>query len=207
MIMRNGRTFVLSGVAALAVAGCAGLALAQPLHSLLVRLPDGGVAQIEYAGNIPPRVAFAPAPLPVEFLPAASPFVALDRISAQMDREMAALIDSAAFPPPALGPGPLLNADMRNLPAGATEYSYVSTIGGGGNYCSRSVEVTRAGPDGHPHVVTHQSGDCRAIGSVGFGAAPFAPPHSAAPTIDARPWPAPQRAEPEMLNVAYRPAP
>ena len=204
--MRNGKTLVLSGVAALALAGCAGLALAQPLHSLLVPLPDGGVAQIQYVGDIAPRVAFAPPPLAVEYFPAASPFVALDRISAQMDREMAALIDGAMSPPATLGPDRMLNVDVRGLPPAVAEYSYVSTVGGDGNYCSRSVEITRAGPDGRPHVATRQSGDCRAFGSVGYGAAPFAPPHRAAPTIDARTWPAPQPSEPDMLNVAYRPA-
>jgi hypothetical protein len=204
--MRNAKTFVLSGAAALALAGCAGLALAQSLHSLLVPLPDGGVAQIQYAGDIPPRVAFAPPPFAVDVFPVASPFAALDRISAQMDREMAALMDGAAVPPVMLGEERMLNVGLRGLPPGATEYSYVSTIGGDGKHCSRSVEITRAGPDGRPHVVTHQSGDCRAVGSVGYGAAPFAQPHRAAPTIDARAWPAPQPSEPEMLNVAYRPA-
>ena len=200
--MRNGKTFVLSGAAALALAGCAGLWLAQPLHSLLVPSPYGGVAQIRYAGDIPPRVAFAP-PLAVESFPAASPFMALDRISAQMDLEMAALMDGAMVPPAPLGPDGMLNVDVRGLPPGAREYSYVSTVGRDGNYCSRSVEITRSGPDGRPYVVTHQSGECRAIGSVGYGAALFAPPHRAPPTIEVRNWPARQRSEPDMLNVAY----
>ena len=58
--MRIDKTFVLSGVAALALAGCAGLALAQPLHSLLVPLPDGGVAQIQMPGTSRPAWPSAP---------------------------------------------------------------------------------------------------------------------------------------------------
>jgi hypothetical protein len=207
--MRFGKTFLLSGAAALALAGCAGLALAQPLHSLMVQLPGGGLAQIQYAGNVPPQVAFAPAPLATAFYPVDSPFAALDRISAQMDLDMAAMMESVAMaPPPVVDPDQMFNVEMRNIPAGAAEYSYVSTMGGDGNYCSRSVEITRSGPDGRPHVVTHQSGDCRHVGAVGFGAAPFAPPpHMGAPTIDARTWPAPRRSGPDLLSVAYHPAP
>ncbi len=157
-------------------------------------------------GTSRPAWPSAPRPLVAEVFPVAPPFAALDRISAQMDREMAALMDAAALPPPALGAERMLNVDIRALPPGAAEYSYVSTIGGDGSYCSRSVEITRAWPYGRPHVVTHQSGDCRAIGSAGYSRLAFRPaasrradhrrPHLAA----ARP------SEPEMLNVAYRPA-
>ncbi len=207
--MQMTKKLVLAGVAALALAGGAELALAQPLHVMTLRLPDGGLAQIQYTGNIPPKVTLAPEPAAAEFFGPASPFAMVDRISAQMNREMDALMSGAAWaPPPLLDPERVLAADMGNLPPGAAQYSFVSTLGGNGDYCTRSMEITRAGPGARPHVVTHSTGDCRGVGDVRFNAAPFAgrPQQERAPRVETRSWPGVQNSGPALMNVAYRPA-
>src|ERR1051326_1747116 len=102
MVMRNLRKALFAGIAASAM-GFTGAALAQNsnTHLLTVKLPDGGVAQIRYTGDVPPQVEFskgAPldvwAPIPTLFGPG-SPFAALDRISAEMDQEAAAMFARA----------------------------------------------------------------------------------------------------------------
>jgi hypothetical protein len=170
MVMRNLRTALLAGVAAIAVAGFAGFAAAKSpnTHVMTVQLPDGGVAQIRYSGDVAPQVALNPAPASLDmWSPAAwafgpgSPFAALDRISAEMDREAAALFRQAqmlANQPP----GRLTEAAARNLPPGTQSWSFVSTMTGNG-VCTQSVEITTPADGGQPHVVRHSSGNCGSV--------------------------------------------
>ena len=58
-------------------------------------LPDGSLAQIQYARNVPPWVAFAPEPLAARYYGPASTFAMLDRISAEM--EAAALYQATTY--------------------------------------------------------------------------------------------------------------
>jgi hypothetical protein len=167
--MPNFRVALLVGAAA-AVMGLSGAALAQSsnMHTMTVQLPGGGVAEIHYTGNVPPKVTLSSGPVATTgaLLPAASlfatqaPFAALDRISAEMDREAAALLryahTMAAQPWPASGGLTLTNA--QNLPPGTRGFSYVSTITGNG-VCTRSTEITATGNE-PPRVVTHSSGNC-----------------------------------------------
>jgi hypothetical protein len=204
--MRIAKNLVLAGVAALALADGAALALAQSVPTMMVWPPDRGLAQIPYAGNVPPWAAFAPAPLAADYYGPASTFAMLDRISAQMERDMDALMADVAMAPPFVSPRSMFNFDMRNLPPGAAQYSFVSTMAGDGSYCMRSMEITRASSGARPRVVTHTSGDCRGVGDAGFGAPPLAPPDRAAPSIETRAWPGGQPSGPMLMNVAYPPA-
>jgi hypothetical protein len=168
--MRSLRTALLGGSAALAVAGFAGIAAAQApaTNVLTVTLPQGGVAHIRYAGDVAPQVTVAMgpatpavlAPLPAMFGPA-SPFATMQRISAEMDREAAAMLRRAAAlaAAPWPGPGTLGEAKLRPMPPGSRSYSFVSTRWGNG-VCSRSVEITSPADGGRPRVVTRSSGDC-----------------------------------------------
>jgi hypothetical protein len=206
--MRISKSLVLAGVAALALAGGPGLAVAQPLHSMIVRLPDGGFAQIQYSGNVSPKVTFAPGPLAAPYYHPASPFAMFDRISAQIDRDMDALMSDVVMRPPLLlNPDRMFDVDLHNLAPGATQYSVISTMAGDGSYCTRSVEITRAAPGARPHIVTHMSGDCRGTGEVRFGAEPLAPRYRVAPPIETRTWRGGRRSGPTPLEVAYRRAP
>jgi hypothetical protein len=163
--MRVTRTLLVAGVAAAAIAGVA-TAAALNTHTLTVRLPDGGVERIIYTGNVAPRVEVArAAAVPIAWLGAAgfddTAFAAMDRISVQMDREMAAMLQRAdALESRALADqDDLRSVSASDMPAGARSFSYVSTMSGGG-VCSRSVEITSTGEGQKPRVVSHSSGHC-----------------------------------------------
>jgi hypothetical protein len=165
--MRKVRTAVLTGIAALAVAGV-GLAAGRDMHSMKVDLPDGSVAHIEYQGDVAPRVTFVPAShlMPVDFVGPfdSSAFAAFDRIAAEMDRQTEAMIHEVSDPQPALSPGDgkLHLAALGKLPPGTVHYRFVSTSDGSGT-CDRSIEVTSYGSDQKPKVISSSSGDCKAV--------------------------------------------
>lgn len=176
--MRRLRTAVLAGVAALALAAAPGLARADnpSPHVMTIHLPDGSVAQIHYAGDVAPRVVFAPAAsvpaMPMPVLPAAfgpgSPFAMLERLSAAMDREAAALMQqaSAAFAAPMLPfPGAPVPAGLGGGAAGSEAYSFLGSTNGHGA-CLRSMTITSRGDGAAPRVVSRQSGDCGAVGGA-----------------------------------------
>jgi hypothetical protein len=183
MVMRTLRNTFLAGVAAAALAGFSDLAAAETpnTHVMTIALPGGGTAEIRYTGDVAPRVTLNPAADSFDlWSPAAwafgpnSPFATLDRISAEMDREAAALFRQAqmlASQPP----GQLTEAAARNLPPGTQSWSFVSTMSGNG-VCTQSVEITTPANGGPPRVVKHSSGDC------GSAAGPVALPPAPGPT-------------------------
>ena len=161
--MSLSRTTLRAGTAALAVVGFAGIAVAQTAqtHVMTVRLPGGGVEQIRYVGDTPPPIYINDGPAVVAAMPSLfgpdSPFAEMERISAAMDREADRMFREAAAV--AANPAALTTAALDSQPAGAHEYSFVSTVTGNGA-CSRSVEITSQGNGAPPHVVTHTSGNC-----------------------------------------------
>jgi len=169
--MRLTRKAVLAGIASLAVAGAAFAAEAPRFHTMIVNLPDGAVAHVRYSGDVAPTVTVdrAPAYDPIGLYAGLdpAPFVALDRIAAEMDRQAAAMLSRAHD---GGAPGFDLLA-AGGLPAGAAGYSFVSQTTSDGS-CTRSVEMTKAGPNAKPNIVTHESGDC---GGDGVAPQPSAP--------------------------------
>lgn len=164
--MRTARTALIAGAAALGIAGLAGLALAAgpSVHEMTIRIPGGGLAQIEYTGNVAPKVMFSSGPsLPfaADYGFRDSPFAELDRISAAMDRQMDEMLQQVRSMQPLMFSGPLNQAVLRNMPAGASSYSFVSTMSGNG-FCSRSVQIIASPDGGKPKVVSHSSGNCGA---------------------------------------------
>jgi hypothetical protein len=187
--MRNVRTAILAGVAAIAVAGLSGVAAAGDLntHVMTVEVPGGDVAEIRYTGDVPPQVVFSPVPAGLSaFTPfgslfgPASPFADFERISAAMDRQAANLMRQAELlaHSPAFGGNHPIEAGLLGLPPGATSYTMVSTWSGNG-VCSQSVEITSPGNGGKPRVVSHSSGNC---GSAPGSTAPIGAPAVPAPT-------------------------
>src|ERR1043166_8739110 len=63
IVMRALRTAILAGAAA-AVFGFSGMALAQNsnMHTMTVRLPGGGMAEIRYIGDVAPKVTVSASP-------------------------------------------------------------------------------------------------------------------------------------------------
>jgi hypothetical protein len=181
--MRVLRTALLAGVAASAI-GFSGAALAQSLniHTMTVRLPGGGNAEIRYTGNVAPQVVLSEAPATIDvpvLVPSlfgpTSPFAMLDRISAEMDRQAAAMFREADAVAAQARSGQPTLAALRNLPPGSQSYSYVSTMSGSG-VCTRSVEITSLGNGAAPRVVSHSSGNCGpAAGNPGSVNLPVAP--------------------------------
>src|SRR5262245_43928283 len=84
----------LLGAAVLAVLG-AGVAEAATakLHSMRVDAPDGSVVQVQYTGDVAPRVQVVPADAvaPAAMPAIADPFAEMDRVSAAMDAQMQAM--------------------------------------------------------------------------------------------------------------------
>ncbi len=166
--MRTVHSLLLAGIAAVALAGSVMAAdKKSATHEFTVHLPWGGVAHIQYSGNVPPKVTFArdPGPLHV-FLPdpffAPDPaFAEIERISAEMDRQMREMIRQVeTMSSPSFGrQGDLFEAATGDLPAGTQSYSVVSTITPNG-ICTREVQVTRSAGGGKPKVVKRSSGNC-----------------------------------------------
>ena len=134
------------------------------------RLPAGrvGVERIFYTGDTPPQVTL-PAASPVAY--AADPFVVMQRISAEMDRETAAMMgqaDAMMVDPmataPLGAPDHLMTVNMGDLPTAARSYSFVSTMSGNG-VCSRSVQITSRGDGARLTVVNLHilHGNCAAV--------------------------------------------
>lgn len=159
------RTAVLAGAAAIAVAGTA-TAAANDSRVMTVDLPDGSQARIEYKGDVAPKITVEPATrlVPVRLADPAltAPFVLIDWIAADMDRQMDAMFRQARIlESAAAGDTPLDRTAFGALPAGTVSYRFVSTSTGKG-VCSRSIEVTSLGADQQPKVVSSSSGDCGA---------------------------------------------
>jgi hypothetical protein len=181
--MRRFKTALFAGVAALAILGPAS---AQTAHVMTAALPGGGVAEIHYTGNIPPKVVIGQAPPAfAAWSPAASffgpdsPFAMMERISAEMDRQAAATFRRAELLAGEARSGQPIETGFVNLPAGSNGYTFISTMSGNG-VCTRSVEITAQG-NAQPNVVSHSSGNCgpAASGSTGAATLPRAPAHPA----------------------------
>lgn len=142
--MRTTRIALLTGAAAILLAGYASLAEARTpqSHVLTLRLPDGQVEQIRYAGDVPPVVIVAPETEATAFYQT-SPFAMLNQIEAAMDRQAEAMFQN-------------INTLMVQT-AGA--FGSVPAMFGPG-VCMRSVEISYSGNGQAPHVVSRSSGDC-----------------------------------------------
>ena len=195
------RTTLLAGAVALATFGTA---FSQTAHTMTVALPGGGVAQIQYTGNIPPKVVIGEAPpayvawTPVaSFFGPDSPFAMMERISAAMDRQAAAMFRRAELLAAQARSGQPIEAAYGRLPAGSGAYTYVSTMSGNG-VCTRSVEITTRG-SGPPRVVSHSSGNCEAATGGSSGAATL-------PATPARPTKQPDLLYTQNSSGQLRPA-
>ncbi|MGZ3256324.1 MAG: hypothetical protein ACXU68_06070 [Croceibacterium sp.] len=157
--MRFARTTILAGGAALLLAGTAAVA-AEKLHTMNVSLPDGSVAQIEYTGDVAPKVAVQPADaVPVAFV---DPFAELDRMAAYMEAQHQAMMQQVAAMEKAAAAGgsaaPGMVTVSGNLPAG-THFTYISSTTDA-NGCTQTVEYSSDGNSQQPKVTRTSAGSC-----------------------------------------------
>ena len=205
--MRKLRVSLLAGIAAVAVAGFSGWAHAQStqLHTMTIRLPGGGVEQIEYTGATPPQVTVSTGPAAVAEMPALfgpnSLFAQMDRISAEMDRQAASLFRETAEL--ANNPNLFTQTNLANMPAGSQSYTVVSTASPAG-VCEQSVQITSTG-NGPPRVVRHTSGNCGPTGGTGatIGLPAAQPAPSGADMIMTRAH-RPLRARPDVVLTSAK---
>ena len=157
--MRLARTTILAGGAALLLAGTAAAA-AEKLHTMNVALPDGSGAQIEYTGDVAPKVAVAPAEaVPVTYV---DPFAELDRMAAYMEAQHQAMMQQVAAMEQAAAragsgaPGQMIL--VGDLPAG-THFTYVSSTTDA-NGCTQTVQYSSDGSSAQPKVTRTSAGNC-----------------------------------------------
>jgi hypothetical protein len=157
--MRFVRTTILAGGGALLLAGTAAAA-AGKLHTMHVALPDGSVAEIEYSGDVAPRVSVQPVEaVPVAFV---DPFAELEQMAAYMEAQHQAMmqqvaaIEQAAAQAGAGVPGQVTVAGT--LPAGV-HYTYVSSATDA-NGCTQTVEYSSDGSNRQPKVTRTSAGSC-----------------------------------------------
>lgn len=163
--MRKISKLVLAGLGLAALSG--GVAAAQEMHVMNVSLPDGSVAQVHYIGEQPPQVTLVPVrrvALPIAVAdPVDMQLASFDRIFAEMDRQMDAMMQQARLfaSQPAAAPGGA-KLDTAAMRPGMVRYSYVSTSTGNGT-CTQSVQYISDGSGAEPKVVSQSSGDCSAM--------------------------------------------
>lgn len=136
------------------------------VHYLTVALPSGGTETITYTGDVVPKVTVNPNPFEIPwsaptvfgFMPS---FVALDRLSADLDREMDAFLHQVGALTRLPASPDLSNAALQTLPAGGTSYSLISESFGNGS-CTHMVQITQRADSEKPKVVSRVSGNCDA---------------------------------------------
>jgi hypothetical protein len=158
--MQNLRKSCLAAAGlALVIGGCA-YAASQYTHHLQVTLADGEVAQVDYVGDIAPRVVMQPIAVAQDPLPDMLGFGSVDQIMVDLARQHAAMMQQVAQ----------MQADMAAQPAGVpvadqhtangVHWSYVSTTTTS-NGCTRTVEWHTTGAQAEqPQVIRTSSGTC-----------------------------------------------
>lgn len=158
----------------IALMGCGSAVASQRTHELAVRLRDGSVEHIRYVGDEPPNVSFTDSRS--RNLASAgddivlSPLMDIERISAALDQQQAAIMRMATLP--------AVSEDLSRLPKGATGYSIISTTAGD-KTCTMRLRYFGNGSQ-PPLVEKTSSGDCD-MGRKGNAHAvkPVSPPRPA----------------------------
>jgi hypothetical protein len=182
------RILLLAGAVTAGAIGLAGLAYAgdSGLKTLSLQLPGGQVARIEYSGPVQPQLVVVPLTPSGRAMPVALPMIAgganpavpsapynpfaapdsfaqLDRISAMLNQQAAAMMQAVqimALPP--LAGGAMVPAAMTGAPSGpgGISYSFVAFSSGTGGTCMQSIQMTSGGQGQAPHIVQQSAGSC-----------------------------------------------
>ena len=176
-------TGIVTGLAAIAGVTAVSAAERQPIHTMLVHLPDGSVEQVRYTGDVAPRVVLRPVavdPMLAAFGPD-SPFAMMDRISAQMDARMAGMMQQAAAMQ-RMTPEQLQQTALASAPGTTSSFTFVSSSSGNGT-CSQSIRTVSLGDGKAPQVTRTASGDCGSAVQKPQGLTPTAAPAAKAPPV------------------------
>lgn len=163
----------LLGAAVLAVLG-AGVAEAATakLHTVKLDAPDGSVVEVQYTGDVAPKVQIVPADqvtvpaaIPMMGPVMADPFAEMERVSAIMDAHMHAMMQRAAMQQDAVAhgaagqaaPGFTVTSDM---PKGVHMTYYSATTDANG--CTRTVSYSSDGSGAAPKLTKAASDACDA---------------------------------------------
>jgi hypothetical protein len=174
--MNRFRTAVLV-LAVTATLGGAAFAASSDRHVMTVALPDGSFAQIEYRGDVPPKVISVPA----------QHAAAVPRMPvALMDPRLAAPFDDAFFAQFAAMDA-MMARQMQVMQAMAQQSAVqpggvhkASSVGSNGvHFCSQSVTVTNPGGNAPAKVVTETHGDCGGSAAAPKASAPAVAPAAA----------------------------
>ena len=143
--MRKSTIALMAG--ALALAGTAAWAANDDVHHMTVRLADGSVANIEYTGDVAPKVSIVPQRSLADFAPGFMPFVNFQQIDAMMDAQMRAMqrqINAMMAMP--MGVNAPIEAAFGKMPAGS-------------NFCAQSVRIT-TDANGKQNIERKTAGNC-----------------------------------------------
>jgi hypothetical protein len=135
-------------------------------HEMTFQIPGGGTETIHYIGKFAPKVTIVQSPFDVTW---AAPvafgfepsFAALDRIVADMNRQMAGFWRQAQTIARLSPDSSLTEASLPQLTPGGSAYSFVSESFGD-NVCTRMTEITSSPNGGKPKFVSRTSGNCDA---------------------------------------------
>ena len=182
--MRISTSLIIAGAAVIGLAGLAPtIARELDTHTVTVRVPGGGVETITYTGKVAPQISFQQVPVsgPVDgsfvaFAPFSSfagpSFAGFDRISAEMDRQMDAMMRQALMMAAMPQQSPLYHATLNGVPEGAATFSMVSETSSNG-VCTHVTRITQGAGDAKPQMVSQTSGNC---GQAVHGAQPASDP-------------------------------
>lgn len=154
--MRFTTKILLAGAGATSLAGAA-FAADRAMHPRQAPLADRGDPS-----GIVEFVPVGPAPVAMIGVADDPVFADMQRMMAEMDARMTAMMRAAAAMPANGGNSagaPGMVVSINGAPAGSVSYSFVSTSTGP-NGCTRTVEMSADGKDSQPKVVRTSAGDC-----------------------------------------------
>ncbi|WP_260609978.1 hypothetical protein [Sphingomonas sp. IC081] len=172
----------LLGAAALVILG-AGAAEAESaaarLHTMNVNAPDGSIVQVQYSGEVAPKVEVVPADrVQSAAMPdMADPFAAMDAIAAIMDARMNVMMQQAAMiqahaariqqqaaaqDAPSGGSPLVMTGNMTGVMPKGAQVTYYSTSTDA-NGCTRAVSYSSDGSGSAPKITQAASDRCEAV--------------------------------------------
>ncbi|KHK89510.1 hypothetical protein [Novosphingobium malaysiense] len=174
--MRKAPKYLIGAAALTALGAGVAQAASAKLHTMNVDAPDGSVVEVQYTGDVAPRVHVVPVEavaVPAMAPVMVDPFARMERISAIMDAHMQALMQRAAvlrqraaqMQQQAVAHGTAQAAPgltlVGDVPQGMHVTYYSSTTDANG--CTRTVSYSSDGSGKAPKLTQAASDGCEAV--------------------------------------------